>query len=79
MVNPVASTVTVAPEMLISVAFIVGLVVPIPTGPKFTGDTATKAGIGVPWIGAVCVSPGALSVTLRVALLTALPGGFAAV
>jgi hypothetical protein len=62
-----------------SVAFIVGLVVPTATGPKFTGVRTTVAGIGVPWIGVVCGLPEALSVTLRVAVLTALPGGVAAV
>lgn len=48
MVKPVASTLRVAPEKLISVAFIVGLVVPMPTGPKFTGDIPTVTGMGVP-------------------------------
>lgn len=61
-----------------SVAFIVGLVVPTVTAPKLTGSRKTEA-IGVPWMGAVCGLPEALSVTLRVALLTALPGGLAAV
>lgn len=62
-----------------SVAFIVGLVVPTTTGPKFTGKSTTGAEIGVPWIGVVCGLPEALSVTLKVALLTAFPGvaGFA--
>ena len=64
---------------LMSVAFIVGLVVPTATGPKFTGESKTVAGKGVPWIGAVCGLPEALSVTLRVAVLVALPGGVAAV
>lgn len=64
---------------LLSVAFIVGLVVPTATGPKFAPDRTTRAGIGVPWIATDCGLPEALSVTLSVALLTALPGGVAAV
>ena len=66
------------PLKLPRVAFIVGLVVPTVTGPKFTGPRKTEA-IGVPWMETVCGLPEALSVTLRVALLTALPGGVAAV
>jgi len=62
-----------------SVAFIVGLVVPTATAPKFTGKSKTVGGMGVPWIGVLCGLPEALSVTLSVALLTALPGGVAAV
>ena len=67
-----------APLKLKRVAFIVGLVVPTVTGPKFTGPRKTEA-MGVPWMGAVWGLPEAVSVTLRVALLTALPGGVAAV
>lgn len=65
------------PLKLERVAFIVVLVVPTVTAPKLTGARRTVAGRGVPWMGAVCGFPEALSVTLIVALL--LPGvaGFA--
>ena len=76
--NPDAVTLIDAPVKLERVAFIVGLFVPTCTAPKFTGDRRTKA-VGVPWMGAVCGLPEALSVTLRVAVLMALPGGVAAV
>ena len=65
------------PLELERVAFIVVLVVPTAKAPKFTGASTTVAGIGVPWMGAVCGFPAALSVTLRVALLVPSVAGFA--
>ena len=73
-------TLTEEVPALVRVAFMVGLVAPTATPPKFTGKRRRSPGAkGVPWMGADCGLPEALSVTLRVALLTALPGGFAAV
>lgn len=78
MVNADVTLIAALPP-LESVAFIVGLVVPTTTLPKTTGVKTTTGGIGVPWMGTLCGLPEALSVTLSVALLTALPGlaGFA--
>jgi len=79
MVKPVASTLTVTLEELTNVAFIVGLVVPIATGPKSTGVTATIEVFGTPMICVCWGLPAALSVTFNIALLIAAPGGVPAV
>jgi len=63
------------------VAFMVGLVVPTGTPPKFTGDRNTSAAVGemFPVIGNDCGLPVALSVIFSVATLWAFPGGVPAV
>jgi hypothetical protein len=74
-------TLTDKPVALMRVAFMVGLVVPTVTGPKFTGDsnkTAPTAEI-FPVIGKDCGLPVALSVIFSVATLCAFPGGLPAV
>lgn len=78
-VKPVASTLRGTFWELTNVTLIVGLVVPIPTGPKFTGVTATVIMLGTPMICVGWGLPAALSLTFRVALLTAAPGGVPAV
>src|SRR5580693_2654086 len=77
MVKPVESTVRAAEFRLMSVAFIVGLVVPMVTAPKFTGETSTSTVElrGTPVIGIACGLPVPLSVRVSVATLLALPGG----
>ena len=76
-VKPGEETVTVAAVALKSVEFLVALVVPMGTAPKFTGNNTTPdspAVKGVPVIGIACGLPEPLSVRFSVALLTALPG-----
>jgi hypothetical protein len=74
-------TLTEEVPALVRVAFMVGLVVPTATPPKFTGDNTTSPAVGemFPVIGNDCGLPLALSVIFSVATLWAFPGGVPAV
>src|SRR5262252_9067231 len=80
MVKPVASTLRGAEVLFRRVASIVALIVPMPTGLKFTGVTATIAVLRMPRMDTACGLPAPLSVTFKVAVrgLT-LPVGMSAV
>lgn len=70
-------TLTEEAVALVRVAFMVGLVVPTGTAPKFTGERNTSpapAVRGTPVIGIACGLPEPLSVRFSVATLLALPG-----
>lgn len=81
-VNPVALTLSGAEVKLNNVEFIVGLVTPIATYPKFTPVKKTIGVLGTltsPKTEIICGLSAALSVTVKVAVLVANPGGVPAV
>lgn len=81
-VKPVGLTLSGAELKLNRVEFLVELVVPMAMGPKFTDVKKTNGVAGVitkPVTGTNCGLPAALSVTVKVALLSANPGGVPAV